>query len=129
RAAIWRRYDESFADLPLELPAPVPDGVRHGRHLYSVVVCAEETGASRDRVLTDLNELGIGAGVHFTPVHLHPYYRETIGGREGQFPNAEHIGERTFSLPLSSALSEEDVADVVAAVERAVGATAGAAAR
>jgi dTDP-4-amino-4,6-dideoxygalactose transaminase len=129
RADVWRRYDERFADLPLERPAPAPDGVRHGRHLYSVLVRTEETGTTRDQVLAELSELGIGAGVHFTPVHLHPYYRETTGGREGQFPNAEHIGARTLSLPLSSVLSEEDVDDVVAAVERAVGAAAGAAAR
>ena len=129
RAAVWRRYDERLADLPLERPGPWADDVRHARHLYSIVVRTEETGTTRDQLLTELYELGIGAGVHFMPVHLHPYYRETAGGREGQFPNAEYIGNRTVSLPLSSALTEEDVDDVVAAVGHAVGATTGAAAR
>ncbi len=125
RIGIWRRYDEAFADLPLDLPAPVPEDVGHSRHLYSVTIRTEEIGRTRDQVLAELYALRIGAGVHFTPVHLHPYYRESAGGREGQFPNAERIGARTLSLPLSSALTEEDVDDVVAAVEQAVGATAG----
>jgi len=35
------------------------------------------------------------------------------GWKIGDFPNAEFIGERTISLPLSPALSDEDVTDVV----------------
>jgi dTDP-4-amino-4,6-dideoxygalactose transaminase len=59
-------------------------------------------------------------------VHLHPYYRETYGYREGDLPRAEDFGARTLSLPLSSRLSEADVEDVIAAVHRAVGVAAGA---
>jgi dTDP-4-amino-4,6-dideoxygalactose transaminase len=128
RAAIWRRYDEAFADLPLALPAPIEPGVVHSRHLYSVLVRTGDAGRTRDEVLGELKALGIGAGVHFTPVHLHPYYREALGGREGQFPVAEDIGAHTLSLPLTSALTEEDVDDVVAAVGQALGAAAGVAA-
>jgi dTDP-4-amino-4,6-dideoxygalactose transaminase len=129
RTAIWNRYDEAFAGLPVERPAPIEDGVVHARHLYSLLVRPQDAGRTRDEVLDELNALGIGAGVHFTPVHLHPYYREALGGREGQFPHAEDIGARTLSLPLSSALTDEDVDDVVGAVGRAVGVAAGAATR
>lgn len=62
--------------------------------------------------------MNIGAGVHYTPVHLHPYYRERFGYEVGAFPNAEYIGSRTLSLPLSAKLTDDDVADVIAAVRR-----------
>jgi dTDP-4-amino-4,6-dideoxygalactose transaminase len=54
-------------------------------------------------------------------VHLHPFYRKTFGWKEGVFPNAEWIGERTISLPLSAALNEKDVSDVIEAVRKVVG--------
>jgi len=132
REAIWRRYDEAFADLPVERPAPIEDDVVHSRHLYSVLVEMKQGArppVSRDEVLAELYALGIGTGVHFTPVHLHPYYRDALGGREGQFPNAESYGERTLSLPLSAALTEEDVEDVIAGLGQALGVATGAAAR
>lgn len=124
RAEIWGRYDDALTDLPVERPAPVEDGVVHAHHLYSVLVRTEEVGAGRDQVLDELLRWGIGSGVHFTPVHLHPYYRERYGHREGELPNAERIGARTMSLPLAAALEDEDVEDVVAALHRAVGVAA-----
>jgi dTDP-4-amino-4,6-dideoxygalactose transaminase len=122
RAEIWRRYDDALETLPVTRPAPVEEGVVHARHLYSVLVDVEEVGEARDQVLDELLAAGIGAGVHFVPVHLHPYYRETLGHREGEFPNAEHIGERTLSLPLSARLTEQDVDDVAAALGEVLGA-------
>ena len=56
--------------------------------------------------------------MHYRPVHLHPWYRERFGHREGDFPNAEAIGQATLSLPLSPALTDADVADVVEAMPR-----------
>jgi dTDP-4-amino-4,6-dideoxygalactose transaminase len=33
---------------------------------------------SRDRVLDELVRILIGTGVHYSALHLHPYYRETF---------------------------------------------------
>ena len=115
----WERYDVAFADLPVVRPAPVEAGTVHARHLYAILIATEIIGKSRDQVLNELTALNIGTGVHYTPVHLpHPYYRERFGYDEGAFPNAEYIGDRTLSLPLSTKLTDDDVADVIAAVRR-----------
>jgi dTDP-4-amino-4,6-dideoxygalactose transaminase len=116
REEIWKRYDEAFSDLAVLRPAYVPEDVVHSRHLYTILVKTEEIGKTRDQVLNELIRLNIGTGVHYTALHLHPYYRQAFGHRESDFPNAEYIGERTLSLPLSSKLSGRDVEDVVAAV-------------
>lgn len=42
-------------------------------------------------------------------------------GTGPNFPNAEWISERIASLPLSPKLSDEDVADVIAAVRGILG--------
>jgi dTDP-4-amino-4,6-dideoxygalactose transaminase len=116
RQAIWTRYDEAFADLPLTRPAPVEADTVHARHLYTVLVDPEALGKARDQVLGELIAQQIGTGVHYTALHLHPYYRETFGYQRGDYPNAEYIGDRTLSLPLSAKLTDADVADVIDAV-------------
>jgi dTDP-4-amino-4,6-dideoxygalactose transaminase len=120
RNAIWNRYQEAFADLPVGRPPADDSGSRHARHLYTLLVRKEECGTSRDDLIECLTEQEIGVGVHYTPVHLHPYYRNTFGYVEGSFPNAERIGEATVSLPLSAKLTDEDVEDVVSAVRDAL---------
>ena len=101
RDELWRYYERELVDLPLILPPLVPANVRHARHLFTCCVDDTRTAVRRDDVLAGLHALRIGAGVHYRPVHLHAYYRDTYGHRQGDYPTAEWIGERTFSLPLS----------------------------
>jgi dTDP-4-amino-4,6-dideoxygalactose transaminase len=118
RRAIWDHYQEAFADLPVRRPAEPEADTRHAYHLYTLVV---EDGLSRDAVLAGLTAQGIGTGVHYLSIPEHPYYRERFGWRSEDTPVALHIGRGTLSLPLSPALTDEDVADVVTALRRVVG--------
>ena len=121
RREIWERYDEALAGLPVVRPAPVEVDTIHARHLYTVLV-DDRLGKSRDQVLDELIALRIGTGVHYTALHLHRYYRERWGYQRGDFPNAEYVGDRTLSLPLSPGLADADVNDVIAAVRTVCGA-------
>lgn len=117
RRAIWTRYDEAFSDLPLELPpTPPPEFGRSSLNLYSPLLDTDRVPFDRDTLRESLRQKGVGTGVHFTALHLHPYYRERFGYRGGEFPNAEVIGARTFSLPLSPRLREDQVDRVIDAV-------------
>ena len=121
RQHIWRIYNEKLSDTPCFLPSdPEPD-TKHAYHLYTPFIDIDRLGKSRDWVLNALSAENIGIGVHYIPVHLHQYYKKTFGWRRGQFPNAEWIGERTISLPLSAALTEEDVIDVCGAFRKVLG--------
>lgn len=113
REEIWARYDDELADV-VQTPAPVDPGTRHARHLYTVMV------DDRDQVRLELHRRGIGTGVHYRAVHLHPFYRNTFGYRRGDFPNAEWISDRTLSLPLSPGMVDSDVDAVISAVKEAV---------
>jgi len=118
RQNIWRKYNEDFKELPCITPVdPEPD-TKHAYHLYTPMMDIDKLGKSRDWVLNALTAENIGVGVHYLPVHLHPFYRKTFGWKESDFPNAEWIGKRTLSLPLSAALNEKDVEDVIEAFRK-----------
>lgn len=116
RREIWRRYNEAFKELPLILPAPVPTGIRHAYHLYTLLLDLEKTAITRDRFLDEMTKRNIGVGVHYTALHEHPYYQESFGYKRGDFPNAEWISARTVSIPLSPKLRDDDIEDVIKAV-------------
>ena len=114
RRQIAERYDEAFADLPVELPT-VPAGVETAWHLYVLRVNAGIEG-ERDRVISSLSGLGIATSVHFIPLHLHSYYRETYGYAPEDFPVATLQFERSLSLPIYSAMATADVDRVIEGV-------------
>jgi dTDP-4-amino-4,6-dideoxygalactose transaminase len=118
RRRIWERYDRAFADLPAWTPAPEEPETRHARHLYTLHVDIDRLGVSRDQVVADLKAEGIGTGIHFIALHLHPYYRDRFGFTPDAFPVARRLSERTLSLPLSARLTDQDVEDVIAAVRK-----------
>ncbi len=118
RREIWGRYRSAFAELPLFLPdEPEPDD-RHAYHLFVLLADLDHLATDRDGILSALQAENIGTGVHYTAVHLHPYYRETYGFARGDFPNAEFISDRTLSIPFSTKLTDADVEDVIAAVRK-----------
>jgi dTDP-4-amino-4,6-dideoxygalactose transaminase len=118
REQLWDRYNQAFKNLPCRVPAPVDPWSRHAYHLYTLLLDLSALTIDRDTVLEALHRENIGTGVHYIPVHLHPFYQNKWGSGTGDFPNAEYIGERTISLPLSAKLTDEDAGDVIAAVTR-----------
>ena len=121
RAEIWQRYDEAFEGLPCETPLPPAPDTRHAYHLYALLVDTDAAGITRDEMLDELAQLNIGAGVHYVALHTHPFYEHLLGHAPEDFPNANHISERTLSIPLSAKLTDDDVDDVIDAVHTVLG--------
>lgn len=118
RELVWQMYSERLSGLPLQLPAAPEEGSRHAYHLYTPLLRLEDISVPRDRIIAAIDAEGIGVGIHYVPVHQHPYYRRRFGFENSDFPNATFVGERTLSLPLSPAMSEQDVVDVASALTR-----------
>ena len=122
RRKVWDRYQTAFADLPIGRPKdPEPD-TRHAYHLYTIMIDGETCGVSRDRFLDAILEFKIGVGVHYLSIPEHPYYQKTFGWKPEDYPEAMRIGRQTVSLPLSAALTDQDVDDVIGAVREIIGA-------
>ena len=118
REQIWRAYTERLKQLPLVLPPPSAAGSRHAYHLFTPLLVLDELAVDRQTIIAALDAENIGVGIHYVPVHQHPYYRQQFGFVDSDFPNASFVGERTISLPLSSAMSEQDVDDMATALAR-----------
>lgn len=117
RAALAERYDRLLAGLPLDLPGRVP-GAESSHHLYVVRLKPERAGERR-RVFESLRADGIGANLHYIPVHTQPYYRG-LGFREGDFPVSEDYYRRAISIPLYPGMTDADQDRVIAALEKAL---------
>jgi len=102
------------ADL-LELPQDAPDG-SHAWHLYIVRLALDRLAVDRAAVMGALRDQGIGASVHFIPLHLHPYYRRRWGTRPEDHPIGAAEYERVISLPIWPGMTADDVERVVIAL-------------
>ncbi len=121
REQIAARYFEALADLPLILPPQAPEGDVHSWHLY-VLRLTEDAPIGRDEFIERLFELGIGCSVHYVPLHQHPYWKERYGLTPEMFPESQKAYERTVTIPLYTAMTDEQVERVITAVRRSLGA-------
>jgi len=121
REQIAARYFEALAGLPLILPPKAPDGDVHSWHLY-VLRLSDEAPVSRDVFIERMFEQGIGCSVHYVPLHQHPYWKERYGLTPAMFPESQKAYERTVTIPLYTAMSDEQVERVIGAVRRSLGA-------
>ncbi|WP_307282610.1 DegT/DnrJ/EryC1/StrS family aminotransferase [Labrys wisconsinensis] len=106
-------YTEGLRDLEaIRTPRPGAD-VRSSWHLYVIQLELDQLRVGRDAFIDLLEAKGVGSSVHFMPLHLHSYYRDTFGCQPEDLPNAARAYERILSLPIFPGLSREDVGYVV----------------
>jgi UDP-4-amino-4,6-dideoxy-N-acetyl-beta-L-altrosamine transaminase len=116
RRQIAAMYDEAFLTDERIRPLSVRADVSCAWHLYP----AQIHGVSRQSVFSALRSAGIGANVHYIPVHLHPYYRQYCGGGVGLCPVSEAAYERLLSLPMFPMMEDDDVQRVIEELKRAI---------
>lgn len=119
RRRLAARYLDELKNLPLVLPADAPPGDVHAWHLF-VLRLSDDARVSRDEVIQALSDAGIGTSVHYVPLHRQPYWRERYGLTPEQFPVAEHAYQRMLSIPLFTAMSDEEQGRVIAALQAIV---------
>jgi perosamine synthetase len=116
RNRIAARYDAAFAELAeVERPVVLP-GREHARHLYVIQINPERLRIGRNEFIEALKQKNIGTSVHFIPLHLHPFYRDTFGYKPCDFPNASAVFERIISLPIFPGMSDEQIERVIESV-------------
>jgi dTDP-4-amino-4,6-dideoxygalactose transaminase len=117
RAAMADRYHAAFADLPLTLPAAAPANDVHSWHLYIIRLDSALT-MSRDAFIQAMADAGIGCSVHYIPLHLQPYWRDTYQLQPQGFPVSSGVFDRAVSLPLYTKMTDADQERVIQAVRR-----------
>jgi dTDP-4-amino-4,6-dideoxygalactose transaminase len=106
RSAIARRYGELLAGEAragrVALPAEAP-GRSHVFHQYVVRI------PDRDGVRARMAERGVTTSVFYPlPLHLQECFT-SLGGRAGDFPEAERAAREVLALPMFPELSEDEI--------------------
>jgi perosamine synthetase len=118
RREIAALYTAAFREISGVIPPTVRPEANPAWHLYPIRLNLEKLTADRAQIFRALRAENIGVNVHYIPVHLHPYYREKFGYKGGEFPAAEDGYARLISLPIFFGMSNQDAADVIAAVHK-----------
>ncbi len=120
RSRIAARYDAAFNELP-EINVPFVElNVQHSRHMYVIQLMLDKLTINRNRFIEELNGAGVGTSVHYTPLHMHPYYRETFNYQPEDLPVAKSVYERMISLPIFPSMTDDDIDYVTGTVRRIV---------
>ncbi|HUP62621.1 MAG TPA: DegT/DnrJ/EryC1/StrS family aminotransferase [Thermoanaerobaculia bacterium] len=115
-ADIYRRLlDDERVVLPRELPGR--------RHIYNqFIIRVVEGRETRDRVMAHLKNAGIGCEVYY-PLTLpqQECFRDTVPSAKNPFPNSDAAAEQTLAIPVYPELTEEQIAEVVREIRKALG--------
>jgi dTDP-4-amino-4,6-dideoxygalactose transaminase len=109
RREIAARYDEACDALGITRLHP-PAHTNPSWRTYVIRL------PQRDEMLNCLQQRGIEAGTHFTPVlHMRPLYRY-LGYKQGDFPVAEKVTSDLVCLPIHPHLSDVEVTYIIDAL-------------
>jgi dTDP-4-amino-4,6-dideoxygalactose transaminase len=111
------RYLDVFQGLPLIMPSEAQEGDFHAWHLF-VIRLTDEVKISRDDFISKMARSGIGCSVHFIPLHLQPYWKNTYKLKDSDFPNALKNYSRAVSLPLYTKMRDVDQERVINSVKK-----------
>ena len=122
-------YGESLKEVEeIILPQIQPNRI-HSWHLYVIRLKLDRLKIDRARFITELTQRGVGTSVHWLPLHMHPYYRETYGYAPEDLPVACSLYPEIITLPIYPDMTGDDVSHVcnsikdIVALNRRVAAT------
>lgn len=120
RQKMAEKYMRAFEGLPLIMPPKAAAVDLHAWHLF-VMRLGDGVKLSRDEFIQKMADLKIGTSVHFIPLHLQPYWKETYKLKDSDFPHALKTYERAVSLPLYTKMTDADQDRVIEAVKSLCG--------
>lgn len=120
RERIAHMYRQVLADIE-EVRLPTMDAeIEHAWRLFIIHFKLEHLNKTRDELAADLRKENIGTGVHFYGLHLHPYYRDALGFRPEDLPEATRASNEILSIPFHPQLDDKNMQEVVAALKKVI---------
>jgi len=115
RHEIVARYNEAFKGVDWIKPPAQFEDRDSGNHLYVLQINFDAINKSRDDVMKELQEKGVGTQVHYIPLYHQPYYHQ-FGFQKESFPNTEAYYENALSIPLYPKMTDTDLEKVINSV-------------
>jgi dTDP-4-amino-4,6-dideoxygalactose transaminase len=102
-ANLYRKHLQATPEIIL--PPLAPEGCFQNYHLFVIRLKT----ADRDSVLKQLQEQGIGAGIHYpVPIHKQKVYANYEFAKQG-FPIASNTAQQILSLPIYPEMTQQEV--------------------
>ncbi len=110
----YRELLNPVEEIILPMDQPNRD---HSWHLFVIRLKLDRLQIDRAQFITELRQRGVSTSVHWMPLHMHPYYRETYGLAPQDLPTAASLYPEIITLPLYPDMSEDDVRQVCDAIK------------
>ena len=118
REEISHRYREQLRNIEaIELP-PDDDNRIQSWHLFPIKLHLHHLTIDRNAFIEELKQRGVGCSVHWRPLHLHPYYKQTFGWRAKDLPVSTEIWQRLISLPLFPGMDNDEIQHVIDSISK-----------
>jgi len=82
----------------------------HAKHLFVIRLPIKHMNMSRNELLLELRSRDIGASIHYSPLHVMPFYQQYT---HCPLDNTEQLMHEIMTLPISASMSLEDAQYVV----------------
>jgi len=119
RQYLAQRYFDALSDLPVILPSNDTDGGTHSWHLF-VIRLLSNSPVNRDELIQILSDQAIGSSVHYVPLHRQPYWRDKYKLAVDMFPVTDSAYQAMLSIPLYTAMTDEQQDRVIQALREAL---------
>lgn len=120
RRLIHDVYRRELADLSNCRPAQSADTSRSSHHLFPIRIDYANLGQSRNTLMQNLKNRGIGTQVHYVPIPLQPFYQR-IGYSMGSLTNSYKYYFEALSIPIFSHLKRKKQGRVIEALKDLIG--------
>lgn len=118
RRRLAHMYQRVLSEVDeIVLPGEIEDR-EHAWHLFVIRLRLDRLDKSRNEIAYELRRENIGTGIHFHGLHLHKYYREVLGMKPEDLPNATRVSDEILSLPLHPQITDYHLHQVVAALKK-----------
>ena len=122
RAANFARLRAAVAGVPDVRLLDATSGDAANSHYCATVVLEGALAGRRTSLMAALTATGIGTSIYYPhPVPRMAYYRDKYGYDASCCPVASEISDQSIALPVGPHLTDDDAADVAAALAHAVG--------
>jgi dTDP-4-amino-4,6-dideoxygalactose transaminase len=113
RIKIAEKYTSALKDNELIELHTIKNDRQSSWHLYPVRLNLEKLTINRAQVIEELKKRGVGAGVHFMPVHQHLFYKNTFNLHDKDYPVSAAVFPRLLSLPIYPGMNDHHVDKVI----------------
>ena len=96
------------------------NGGSHSWHLF-IIRIKIDAKMNRDDLIQFLSDQGIGTSVHYVPLHRQPYWCNKYNLTNNMFPAADQAYLSMVSIPMYTAMTDEQQDRVIKALHDALG--------